>query len=181
MALIFAVASQGSNCDYVSDKVSYIGLENITASGRVNIGKAPLPDKLQGVFWLVDDGGDALVSLGAPAGGGSNSDECNNGRLTDDDGSYCATISTVRPGGWSFQAFATPDPGVSGGAFPSAADSFYRTCGTKWKFCFDSDVDPTTFDAKALSTRGLPCVNVFALTTTTGIYQGASGAGIIGA
>lgn len=168
--------AMGSNCDYVSDKVTYFDVANINSSGPVFIGKAPLPEKIQGVFWLVDDGGDAVVSFGAPAGGGSG--ECSNGKLTKQAGSdsYCSSISTVRPGGWIFQGIATP-PGISGGKFPSSADSFYRTCGTKWQFCFDSDTNPTSFDAKALATRGLPCVNVFSLATTTGEYKGVKSGG----
>lgn len=164
----------GSNCDYVSDKVHFVDVDNITGKmdQSVYIGKSPLPEKIQGAFWLVDDGGDALVAFGSPPGGGNG--ECNNGNLTKeaDRESYCATVSTVRPGGWTFQALATPG-GLFGGKFPSPADSFYRTCGTKWKFCFDSNGDPSTFDAKAISTRGLPCVNVFALASTTGEYKGS--------
>lgn len=172
--IVFGVTkASGSNCDYVSDKVQYYDVSKINASGPVFIGKAPLPPKIQGVFWLKDDGGDALVSFGAPPGG-DGSGECNTGKLipkASDQKSYCTTVSNVRAGGWTYQGVATP-AGVFGGKFPSAADSFYRTCGMKWEFCFDSETDPTTWDGKAVSTRGLPCVNAFALASTTGVHSG---------
>merc|ERR1712166_212883 len=159
-----------SNCDYVSDKVTYYDTDSIGPDGPVYVGNTSLPSRLQGVFWLVNDGGDALVSFGAPPGGDPQA-ECNNGRLVQDGSAYCATVSTVRPGGWTFQAFGTPYPGVSGGSFPTSADSFYRTCGEKWKFCFDDETQPTSFDAKALSSRYW-CLNVFAAASTTGVYNG---------
>jgi hypothetical protein len=168
-----------TSCDYVSDEVTYVDVDSIDTSGNdvVYIGRSPLPENAQGVFWLKDDGGDALVSFGK-AEGGDDGMECNNGRLSQDPGSngmFCTTISTVRRGGWTFQAEATPWP--FGGKFPSAADEFYRTCGEKWKFCFDSQDNPQTLDAKPISTRGFPCVNVFEASTTTGEYKGTKDGG----
>lgn len=167
-----ANAAAGSNCDYVSDKVYYLDVDKITAS-HVYLGKAPLPKNAQGAFWLVDDGGDALVAFGTSPDG-DDSGECSNGKLVQeaDSSRYCTTVSTVRPGGWTFQAFGTPSPGVSGGEFPTAADRFYRMCGTKWQFCFDSNVTTAQLEAIPLITRGPPCINVFALTSTVGEYKG---------
>lgn len=164
-------ATAGSNCDYVSDKVQYFDVDKITTAGPIHIGKAPLPEKIQGVFWLVDDGGDALVSLG----GDDENGECNNGRLVEEsvnwwssEKQYCTTVSTVRPGGWTFQAKGTPHAGD----FPTMADSFYRSCGSKWKYCFDSATDPKTASFLPLTTRAFPCVNLFALSTTEAEYKG---------
>jgi hypothetical protein len=163
--------ANASNCDYVSDKVQYFDVSKINASGPVYIGKAPLPKNIQGVFWLKDDGGDSLVSFGAPLGGDDNA-ECSNGKLTPKGKSFCTRVSNVQGRGWTYQDVATP-AGPFGGKFPSAADKFYRTCGMKWEFCFDSEANPTTWTGSALSSRGLPCVNVFAMASTTGVYKGA--------
>lgn len=172
-------SAEDSNCGYVSDKVQYVNVSDIDANGPVYIGKEPLPARFQGVFWLVDDGGDALVSFGKPEGG-DDSVECNNGKLSEDteansEYKYCTTVSTVRPGGWTFQAQGTPWP--FGGAFPTAADEFYRTCGTKWKFCLDAMDEPTKLKADPIAQRGLPCVNVFAAASTTGEYKGTKDGG----
>merc|ERR1712166_1428824 len=102
-----------SNCDYVSDKVTYYDTDSIGPDGPVYVGNTSLPSRLQGVFWLVNDGGDALVSFGAPPGGDPQA-ECNNGRLVQDGSAYCATVSTVRPGGWTFQALAHRIQGSQG-------------------------------------------------------------------
>lgn len=172
-------ATGRSNCEYVSDQVKYVDVDDIDASGPVYVGKAPLPKRLQGVFWYVDDGGDALVSLGGPEGG-DDSVECNNGKLSEDterngENKYCTTVSTVRPGGWMFQAQGTPWP--FGGKFPTAADELYLTCGMKWKFCTNSMDEPTKLEAIPISQRGLPCINVFAMTSTTGEYKGTKDGG----
>lgn len=168
-----------SSCDYVSSNVKYVDVDKILTSGAVYVGKAPLPERTHGMFWLVDDGGDALVSFGGPPGG-VGTGECSSGKLTqeggeDDKTSYCTTISTVRPGGWTFQAFGTP-PGVSGGKFPTNADSFYEMCGSKWKFCFDSNQDPTSATAVPEKSRSW-CVNVMAASTTTAEYKGTKHGG----
>jgi len=164
-------SSYASNCDYVSDSVQYVNVSEISSSGPLFVGRSPLPDRVQGVFWFVDDGGDALISLGS---GPNNKpdDECNSGVLTRQGNQMCTSISTVRPGGWTFQAEATPK--LFGGKFPSIADEFYRTCGSKWTFCFDAATSgtPAKLTASATATRGLPCVNVFSLASTTGEYQG---------
>lgn len=174
VSFVILASAAGSTCDYVSDKVQYIDVEAIDASGPVFIGKAPLPENIQGVFWFKDDGGDGLVSFGGP----HENDECSNGKLTEDtdnSGKFCTAVSTVRPGGWTYQAEATPSP--FGGHFPSVADKFYLGCGEKWKFCFDSNSNPTSLDAAPISTRGFPCVNVFEATKTTGVYKGTQNGG----
>merc|ERR1711957_1157242 len=110
---------------------------------------APLPENVQGMFWLVDDGGDALIAFG-----GSGNGECSNGKLTEESAGwgwkktkqYCTTVSTVRQGGWTFQAQGTPK-GVFGGNFPTGADKIYKTCGSKWKFCYNSNTNPTSATA----------------------------------
>ena len=175
-ALLLALVAfaSSSNCDYVSDRVRYVNVSDINATGpnaTVFVGKGPLPENLRGVFWLVDDGGDALVSLGADPAGSSPGDECSTGQL---DEHNCATVSTVRPGGWIFQGVATP-AGMFGGAFPSPADKLYRDCGMKWQYCLDNATEPTKIDLKPSATRS--CVNVFALSTTTASYKGKKNGG----
>lgn len=142
---------------------------DITADGPMYIGKAPLPAKLQGVFWLVDDGGDALISLGAPPGS-DGSGRCANGKLVQKEADkFCSSISTVRPGQWSYQQVTKP--GLSGGKFPTVADKFYDSCAIEWKWCFNSEDDPTVFKADPVQHRSA-CVNVMAMGTTHGKYEG---------
>ena len=153
------------NCGYMTDNVTYVD-----AGKDVFIGKAPLPLNVQGAFWLVDDGGDALVAFGTPPDGEAGG-ECSNGRLAErpgKNGSFCTTISTVQPGGWTFQGYGTPP--LFGGHFPTEADKFYLECGMKWEYV-DSETAPTKMDLIPSPTRS-GCVNVFALTTTTGVYKG---------
>lgn len=157
----------GNDCSYLSDKVRYANVSDIGPEGPIYIGKAPLPENLQGAFWLVNDGGDALISLGGPVGG-DGSGECGNGKLAQDGDKYCSSVSTVRGGGWSYQAITRP--GLSSGPFPTIADRLYRDCGMKWKWCFDSDSAPTMFDASPENLRA--CVNVMALASTKGKYKG---------
>ena len=156
----------GSNCAYVSEKVTYTDVDKINAS-NVYFGTSPLPERVQGAFWLKDDGGNSLIGLGTPPGG-DGSGECNNGRLSKQEGNlYCTFISTVHPGGWAFQAVAAPVHPF-GGKFPSPADEFYRKCGMKWKYCAIKDL--TKLDLIPSPMRS--CVNVFALSSTTGEYKG---------
>lgn len=173
---VTASALGGNDCSYVSNKVRYVNVTDINGGERndVFVGKAPLPENIQGMFWLVDDGGDVLVSFGGPAGG-DGSGECGSGKLAKEaDNSYCSTISTVREGGWTYQAVAKP--GLSGGAFPTPADKFYDQCGMKWKMCFDSDSNPTVADFSPHQTTIL-CVNVMASASTKGEYKGKKNGG----
>jgi len=154
--------------------VRYVNVSDITPDGPVYVAKDPIPENVQGMFWLVNDGGDALVSFGGPVGSDGRG-ECNTGRLEKvADNKQCVSISTVREGGWTFQAVAKP--GLSGGPYPTPADRFYDGCGMKWKFCLDSDTSPTSFDASPTSTRW-GCVNVMAASSTTGEYKGLKNGG----
>jgi hypothetical protein len=157
----------GNDCSYLSNKVSYVNVSDITSEGPIYVGKAPLPEKLHGMFWLVNDGGDALVSLGGPVRGDGSGD-CGSGKLAQHGSKYCSSVSTVRGGGWSYQAVTKP--GLSSGPFPTIADRLYDSCGMKWNWCFDSDSDPTLFDADPVNLRH--CVNLMAMASTKGEYKG---------
>merc|ERR1719454_2382416 len=100
----------GNDCSYLSNKIRYVDVADIGPEGPIFIGKSNLPENLQGAFWLVNDGGDALISLGGPVGS-DGSGQCASGRLQMEKahpGKYCSKVSTVRKGGWSFQAITKP-------------------------------------------------------------------------
>eukprot|EP00931_Biecheleriopsis_adriatica_P076248 TRINITY_DN49979_c0_g1_i1.p1 TRINITY_DN49979_c0_g1~~TRINITY_DN49979_c0_g1_i1.p1 ORF type:complete len:295 (-),score=35.60 TRINITY_DN49979_c0_g1_i1:390-1223(-) len=162
--------SSSTNCDWVDGtKAKWFNVSDITGNGPLFIGKDPLPARIQGVFWFKDDGGDALVSYGAGPNT-SDSSSCSNGLLKKNGDKWCTSISTIRPGGWTFQAEATP-PGTYGGPFPSVPDKLYYDCSMRWDMCFDSDTEPS-FQSSTPHPMSW-CVNLMLPSVTTSTYWGA--------
>lgn len=102
-----------------------VQVEDITADGPLLLGTAPLPENLQGLFWLTQQAsGSAVASFGGPSrdGGG-----CSTGQLASD-GRYDVRVAGDRV--WSLA-----DDGTTISKFIEAADLVYH-------FIFDDSANP---------------------------------------
>mmetsp|Transcript_89545 Transcript_89545/g.191882 ORF Transcript_89545/g.191882 Transcript_89545/m.191882 type:complete len:374 (-) Transcript_89545:42-1163(-) len=124
------LASQGITPSGFFEKMAPMGqmksvrVEDITSAGPLTLGTAPLPEVMQGIFWLTAQGrSSALASFGGPTrdGGG-----CSPGQLAD--GRY-----DVRVAGDRVWAFA--DPEYLSWKFVEAVDLVYH-------FIFDDTLSP---------------------------------------
>jgi hypothetical protein len=103
-----------------------VRLEDVSDMGPMIVGTAPLPDNLQGLWWLTSQkSGSALVTFGGPNDDGNG---CNLGYLTGDKNSYKIRVEGER---------------VFSSAEPAAMDKMVEPSDQSYNFEFNDPVNPT--------------------------------------